>query len=156
MRGGFTYLELPKNLSQCLALDQYQDDDLIEKWQLVVKTYQPYQYRAEKIEALLHPKPFGETHNTLIDLKLPVVKKTFEKFALAREMSLYQLALEMLEVYQVYYKMVIVPSEEKDGKKSKRKRRKKNLRDWEEKLRNLNIQIEELDLKFDGTPKYFR
>lgn len=155
MRGGFTYLQLPKNLSQCLTLSQYEDDELIEKWQLVCKKFKPYEYRADKIDNFLHPRPLIETYDTKIDLQLPVVKNTIEKLALAQEMSISQLMLEMVEVYQTYYKMVKIPNEKSDCKKSKRRQRRKHLREWGEKLRNLNIQIEELNLEFDGTPQRF-
>ena len=155
LRGNFTYLQLPKNLSQCLTLSQYEDDELIEKWQLVCKKFKPYEYRADKIDNYLHPRPLIETYDTTIDLQLPVVKNTIEKLALAQEMSIPQLMLEMVEVYQTYYKMVKIPNEKSDCKKSKRRRRRKNLEDWGEKLRNLNIQIEELNLEFDGTPQRF-
>ena len=105
LRGGFTYLQLPKNLSQCLTLTQYEDDELIEKWQLVCKEFKPHEYTANKIDDFLHPKSLGQTYNTKIDLKLPVVKNLIEKFAIAEEMSISQLMLKMVEVYQVYLKL---------------------------------------------------
>lgn len=155
LRGGFTYLQLPKNISQCLTLNQYQDDELIEKWKLVCKEFKTHEYTANKINDFLHPKSLGQTYNTTIDLKLPVVKNQIEKFAIAEELSISQLMLKMVEVYQMYYKMVEIPNQKSNGKKGKRRLRRKHLREWGEKLRNINIKLEELDLEFDGTPQRF-
>jgi len=155
MRGGFTYLQLPKNLSQCLAVAQYQDDDLIEKWKIVVKRYKSYEYKANEIEDLLHPKPLVETFNTWIDLKVPELKQGIEKYALLCETSIHQIAMEMYEVYEMYYKTVIISTEKGDGKKGKRARRRKRLREWQKKLSNIIIKLEQSGLKFDGTPQDF-
>ena len=155
IRGGFTYLELPKSISQCLTLSQYEDDELIEKWQLVSKKFKSYEYNANKIEDYLHPKPLVDTYDTTIDLQLPVVKTAVEKLALEQQMSISQLMLEMVEVYQTYYKMVKIPSEDPTCKRSKSRQRKKHLKEWGEKLRNINIKIEELDVDFDGKPQRF-
>ena len=59
------------------------------------------------------------------------------------------MAMEMFEVYQVYYKKVMISTEKEDGKKGKRARKRKNLREWQEKLHNIIIKLEQSGLSFD-------
>lgn len=148
MRGGFSYKELPKNISQCLTVDRYHDFELIKKWRLIVNRFKPHEYNAEKIDDYLHPKPIVDTYNTTLDVQSIEVHKKIEWYAAQRGMSISQLMLEMVEVYEAYYKVLEIPRIDPSNKRGIRALKKRNLEIWQQKLENFEIQIQELDLNY--------
>ena len=57
---GFSYIDLPHNMSQAVQLKKYTGNKLIEKWHSVLEEIKPHKRTSESIKNLLHPPVVSE------------------------------------------------------------------------------------------------
>ena len=151
MRSGiFTYLQLPKNVEQCLAVACYEDDELIEKWKSIVRKFQPHQYSGERFKQYLYPEPVKKGIDTRIDVGDPEILLELEKYAIKYELSMSQLMAHVLAMLQAYEKTFRNVIEQTKVKRKKKLGRRKIRELWEKQLTEINRKFEQFNPFFNS------
>lgn len=79
IQAGYSYENLPHNMSQAYAMSKYSGDELLEKWETVVSELLPHKRTAPAIRKLLNPPPVRKDElYTKIELPLAVYSKVLK------------------------------------------------------------------------------
>ncbi len=101
---GFSYEELPHNMSQAYVLAKYTGEELIEKWKYIIAELPPYKRTATSIKELINPAPVSkEELYTKIELPLAVYSKLL-KVAYDAKMSVSKLIDNVFSVLTSEFK----------------------------------------------------